>query len=94
MVIDENLLNKLEKLCAIEVPKDKREDVKSELEKVVNFVEILNELNLSETNLASDENYTPLRDDVPYQDNEIINVIFKHSPQSENGFFVVPKIIE
>ena len=94
MVIDDNLLNKLEKLCAIEVPESKRDDVKSDLEKVVNFVEVLNELNLNDVDLNLNQKHTPLRDDISYQDNEIINVIFKHSPQSENNFFVVPKIIE
>ncbi|NLK67013.1 MAG: Asp-tRNA(Asn)/Glu-tRNA(Gln) amidotransferase subunit GatC [Campylobacteraceae bacterium] len=92
MVVDENLLNKLEKLCAIEIPVERRNGVKSELEKVVSFVEILNELSDIELNFS--QNKTPLRDDVPYQDSEIINVILKHSPNSENSFFVVPKIIE
>ena len=40
------------------------------------------------------EGGTPLREDVAVQDLELSNHILKHAPKSEDGYFVVPKIIE
>jgi aspartyl-tRNA(Asn)/glutamyl-tRNA(Gln) amidotransferase subunit C len=35
-----------------------------------------------------------LREDEPKSNQTIINTILKNAPKSEEGFFVVPKIIE
>ena len=74
MVIDDTLLNKLEKLSALQIPEEKREDFKKQLGEIVNFTEILNELNLDGSNVR--------------------DLILTHAPKSQDGYFVVPKIIE
>ena len=51
MYIDDKMLEKLEKLSALKIPDDKREEFKEQLSKIVDFVEVLNELNLD--NLVS-----------------------------------------
>lgn len=47
MQIDEKLLSKLEKLSALQIEEEKRSEVICELSEIVNFVEKLNELDLS-----------------------------------------------
>ncbi|MFY9094505.1 aspartyl/glutamyl-tRNA amidotransferase subunit C, partial [Aliarcobacter butzleri] len=40
------------------------------------------------------EGGTPLREDTSKQDLELSNHILNHAPKSEDGYFIVPKIIE
>ena len=96
MQIDDKLLSKLEKLSALKIDDNKREDAIVELTKIVNFVEILNELNLSseKASFTTLKGGTPFRDDTPSSNEEIIKIILEHAPKSENNYFVVPKIID
>ncbi|MSN95625.1 Asp-tRNA(Asn)/Glu-tRNA(Gln) amidotransferase subunit GatC [Campylobacter sp. FMV-PI01] len=96
MQISDEILKKLEKLSAFKIPDEKREEIKSQLGEIVNFVEILNELNLDKNSATTNvfDKKTPLREDIPSQNREVIDIILKNAPKSENGFFVVPKIIE
>ena len=95
MVIDDTLLNKLEKLSALQIPEEKREDFKKQLGEIVNFTEILNELNLDglDATISAASGGTPLRDDIS-QESNIRDLILTHAPKSQDGYFVVPKIIE
>lgn len=47
MKITDEMLGKLEKLSALSVPADKREEFKGQLSQIVGFVEILDELDLA-----------------------------------------------
>ncbi len=96
MKIDNNLLKKLEILSALEISEEKREGVIAQLSEIVEFVENLNELDLDseEATFTTVAGGTPMRDDIPNVDASVRDIILKHAPQSENGFFVVPKIIE
>jgi len=96
MHIDDTLLQKLEKLSSLKISEEKREGVINQLSEIVAFVENLNELNLEseEATFTTVAGGTPFREDVPSVNPAIIKTILNHSPQSESGFFVVPKIIE
>jgi aspartyl-tRNA(Asn)/glutamyl-tRNA(Gln) amidotransferase subunit C len=96
MKIDDTLLQKLEKLSSLKISDDKREGVIGQLSEIVSFVEILNELNLDneEATFTTLSGGTPLREDIPRVSPHIIETILKHAPMRDNGFFVVPKIIE
>ncbi|MBP9565709.1 MAG: Asp-tRNA(Asn)/Glu-tRNA(Gln) amidotransferase subunit GatC [Sulfurospirillum sp.] len=96
MIIDNALLTKLEKLSSLKISDEKRESVINQLSEIVSFVENLNELNLQseEATFTTLTGGTPLREDVPHVNHDIISTLLKNAPQSENGFFVVPKIIE
>lgn len=97
MIIDENLLTKLEKLTAFKVPDGKRDEIKAQLNEIVNFVEVLNELDLDKTNAAITtlKGGTPFREDEPDNNNdEIMNIILKNAPDIDGSYFVVPKIID
>lgn len=96
MQLDNDLLIKLEKLSSLEIEADKREGIIEQLSEIVTFVENLNELDLKEqeATFTTVEGGTPLREDIPSNDPAIVATILKHAPKSEDGFFVVPKIIE
>lgn len=96
MKIDDHLLQKLEKLSSLKISDDKREGVIHQLSEIVSFVEILNELALDheEATFTTLSGGTPLREDIPHSVPSIVKTILQHAPKSENGFFVVPKIIE
>ena len=96
MTVDDNLIAKLSKLSSLEIDEAKKENLKSELADIINFVENLNEIDVSgiEATFSTIEGGSPLREDVAKQDLELSNHILKHAPKSEDGYFVVPKIIE
>lgn len=96
MKIDDALLQKLEKLSSLKISDEKREGVIAQLSEIVSFVEILNELDLQneEATFTTVAGGAPLREDIPNVVPSIVKTILEHAPQSENGFFVVPKIIE
>ena len=96
MVVDDNLIAKLAKLSSLEIDDSRKEKLKSELGDIINFVENLNDIDVShiEATFSTIEGGTPLREDVSKQDLELSNHILKHSPKSEDGYFIVPKIIE
>lgn len=96
MKIDDTLLQKLEKLSSLQISDEKRQDVINQLSEIVSFVENLNELNLEseEATFTTLQGGTPFREDTPSVNPNIVKTILEHAPQSENGFFVVPKIIE
>ena len=96
MTVDNKLIDKLAKLSSLEIDDSRKDKLKSELADIINFVENLNEIDVSniEATFNTVEGGTPLREDVAKQDLELSNHILKHAPKSEDGYFVVPKIIE
>ncbi len=96
MKIDNELLKKLEKLSSLEIDDSKRDGMINQLTEIVEFIENLNELNLDkeEATFTTVKGGTPLREDVPYVNPQIIKTILENAPKSENSSFVVPKIIE
>lgn len=95
MQIDGSLLSKLEKLSSLEVSEDKRGEIERQLTEILTFVDVLNELDLSNVQavVSSIEGGTPLREDIQVK-SDVIDSILKHAPESSEHFFVVPKIIE
>lgn len=96
MTVDDNLIAKLSKLSSLEIDDSRKENLKAELADIINFVENLNEIDVSsiEATFNTVEGGTPLREDVSKQDLELSNHILDNAPKSEDGYFVVPKIIE
>ena len=89
-------MKKLEKLSSLKIDESKRESVINQLSEIVTFVENLNELNLEneEATFTTVAGGTPMREDIPQNNPKIVKTILGNAPQSESGFFVVPKIIE
>jgi len=96
MIIDNTVLEKLEKLSMLKIEDEKKEELASQLSEILAYVENLSELNtdkLSAT-FSTLEGGTPLREDTVQKQPKIAQHIFTHAPKAENDFFIVPKIIE
>ena len=96
MLIDDAVLENLEKLSMLKIDKDKKEALKRELSEIVSYVENLNELDTSNLDsfFSTLSGGTPLRVDTPVKNPEIPKDILAHAPKAEDDFFIVPKIIE
>ncbi|MDR0762785.1 MAG: Asp-tRNA(Asn)/Glu-tRNA(Gln) amidotransferase subunit GatC [Campylobacteraceae bacterium] len=96
MNINDKLLSKLETLSSLKIEESERENIINQLSEIVNFVENLNELDLDsyEATFTTVEGGTPFREDIPKSSESIIKTIVKYAPKAQDGFFIVPKIIE
>ncbi len=96
MTVDDKLVEKLAKLSSLEIDDSRKEKLKSELADIINFVENLNEIDVSNIDATFNtvEGGTPLREDISTQDLQRAKHILEHAPKSEDGYFIVPKIIE
>lgn len=96
MTVDDKLIEKLAKLSSLEIDEQKKESLKFELGDIINFVENLNEIDVSNIDATFNtvEGGTPLREDISTQDLQRAKQIIENAPKSEDGYFIVPKIIE
>lgn len=96
MTIDDTLLNKLQKLASLEIDSSRIDDTKNNLSEIVNFVENINNLNLNdiEASFSSIKGSIQMREDDVRSNAEARKIILDNAPQSEDNFFIVPKIIE
>ena len=94
--IDDKLLQRLQTLAMVEIEEEKRLAIKEDLNRFLEFVDVLDELDLSgvETTFSINTEAAPLRKDEPKNDPEIAQSILQHAPKSQDDFFIVPKIIE
>jgi len=93
MKIDEKLVTRLETLSMVEI-EDKTKMAK-ELEEIVGFVDMLNELDTENIDASFSVlgNSTPLREDEAVK-KDIIKDVLTHAPKAKDGYFIVPQIIE
>ena len=96
MNINDELINKLQRLASLEIDSNKLDSTKQNLSEIVNFVENINTLNLDniEASFNAIKSELQMREDIPYNNAEARDLILKEAPSSEDGFFIVPKIIE
>ena len=96
MKFDDAMLRRLEKLSMLKIEDAKREETIDELEKIVEFVEILGELDTQELDpsFRTLNCGTPMREDTPSEDSEIKKIVIQNAPKVEDDYFVVPNIIE
>ncbi|MEA1914796.1 MAG: Asp-tRNA(Asn)/Glu-tRNA(Gln) amidotransferase subunit GatC [Campylobacterota bacterium] len=96
MIIDDKIIDKIAKLSSLEVAEDKKEALKAEIEDIVNFVDVLNDVDVShvDATFTTIAGGTPYREDIASKNQEFSEAIIKNAPKSEDGYFIVPKIIE
>lgn len=92
MQIDDALLDKLQKMAMLEIDENKREEIKTQLSEILNFVENLSSIKTEEIQ-ESCKQKTPLREDT-IKDPQIYQAVLDHAPCAKDGFFIVPKILE
>jgi len=95
MSIDKNTVKHIAKLARISLNDEKIDALSKDLSSIIKFIEKLNELKTDKTKpLTSIINASlkPRKDEI--KDGKIRDQILKNSPEKNDEFFVVPKVIE
>lgn len=95
MAIDNETVKKVAFLARLRVEEDKLEETSVEFNKILAWVEQLNEVNTSGVELLVSVNEEPLvcREDT-VSDGCCKDEILANAPMSEFGYFAVPKVVE
>lgn len=95
MHVDDALIDKLSRLAMLQFSDEERQEIKSDLEKMIGFVDKLKELDTTGVKplLHMSNNTDILRDDVPG------NMVsreeaLKNAPLHDDEYFKVPKVIK
>ena len=95
MSIDKNTVKHISKLARISLDEKNVDSLSKDLTSIMKFIENLNKLNTDKTTpLTSiiNASLTSRKDEV--KDGKIRDQILKNSPEKNDEFFVVPKVIE
>ena len=95
MSIDKNTVKHISKLARISLDENKVENLSKDLTSIMKFIENLNKLNTDKTApLTSIINASLKSRKDEVKDGKIRDQILKNSPEKNDEFFVVPKVIE
>ena len=95
MSIDKNTVKHISKLARISLDKKKVDDLSKDLTSIIRFIENLNKLNTDKVNpLTSIINASLKSRNDEVNSGKIRDQILKNSPEKNEEFFVVPKVIE
>ena len=95
MSIDKDTVKHISKLARISLDEKKINNLSKDLSSIMKFIDKLNELNTDKTApLTSIINASlkPRKDEV--KDGKIRDQILKNSPEKNEEFFVVPKVVD
>ena len=95
MSIDKNQVKKVAKLSRISLDDSKLESLSKDLASILNFVEQLNKLDTKQIEPLSstvDKTLEPRTDKI--NDGKIKGQKLKNTPDKNEEFFIVPKVIE
>jgi aspartyl-tRNA(Asn)/glutamyl-tRNA(Gln) amidotransferase subunit C len=95
MQVDEDLVRRIARLARIKISDEEAASLKGELSGILNWVEQLGEVDTDQVEPMT--RVVPItltkRKDV-VTDGEIPDKVVANAPMSEDGFFVVPKVVE
>ena len=95
MSIDKDTVKHISKLARISLDEKKINSLSKDLSSIMKFIEKLNELNTDKiTPLTSIISASLKSRDDEVKDGKIRDQILKNSPEKNEEFFVVPKVIE
>ena len=95
MSIDKDTVKHIAKLARISLDEKKINSLSKDLSSIMKFIEKLNELNTEKTApLTSIINASLKSREDEVKDGKIRDQILKNSPEKNEEFFVVPKVIE
>ena len=95
MSIDKDTVKHISKLARISLDENKVESLSKDLTSIMKFIENLNKLNtdkIAPLTSIINASLKSRKDEV--KDGKIRNQILKNSPEKNDEFFVVPKVIE
>lgn len=95
MSVTKDDVRKVARLSRIAVPEERLEPLANELSAIIGWIEQLNEVDVEgvEPMTSVVDATLPMRDDV-VTDGNIQDQVLANAPNSEDGFFVVPKSVE
>ena len=95
MSIDKDTVKHISKLARISLDEKKIDNLSKDLSSIMKFIESLNKLNTDKTTpLTSIINASLKSRKDEVKDGKIRDQILKNSPEKNDEFFVVPKVIE
>ena len=95
MSIDKDTVKHISKLARISLDENKVKSLSKDLTSIMKFIENLNKLNTDKTDpLTSIINASLKSRKDEVKDGKIRDQILKNSPEKNEEFFVVPKVIE
>ena len=95
MSIDKNTVKHISKLARISLDEKKINNLAKDLSSIMKFIEKLNELNTDKTiPLTSIINASLKSRKDEVKDGKIRDQILKNSPEKNEEFFVVPKVVD
>ncbi len=95
MEVNDALVEKLAHLARLEFNAQEKEEIKTDLQRMISFVDKLNELDLEGTEplLHLSANINVLRDD-EVKGSVSREEALKNAPAHDDKFFIVPKVIK
>ncbi|WP_426041199.1 Asp-tRNA(Asn)/Glu-tRNA(Gln) amidotransferase subunit GatC [Brevundimonas sp. TWP2-3-4b1] len=95
MAIDAETVRKVAHLARIKTPDDRLEPLAGELNGIMAWIDQLNEVDVVGVEPMTSNVAQPLRlrDDV-VTDGARVEAVLSNAPQSADGFYVVPKVVE
>ena len=95
MSVTNDDVKKVARLARIALPEDQVEPMTKELNGILNWIEQLGEVDVDgvEAMTSVVEISLPMREDV-ITDGNIQDKVLANAPRTEDGFFVVPKVVE
>ena len=95
MSIDKDTVKHISKLARISLDEKKINNLSKDLSSIMTFIEKLNELNTDKTTpLTSIINASLKTREDEVKDGKIRDQILKNSPEKNEEFFVVPKVLD
>ena len=95
MLIDKDTVKHISKLAKISLEEKKIENLSKDLTSIMKFIENLNKLNTDKTHPLTSIINSSLKSRIDeVKDGKIRDQILKNSPEKNEEFFVVPKVIE
>jgi len=96
MKIDDTLISKLERLSRLELSSDEKDVIKNDLNEILEMVETLQELDTDEVEplIYVNQDRKAERQDEPANELSIIEATKNAPIKHEDGFFVVPKVLD
>ena len=93
-MLREDIVEKVAQLAKLKLTEEEKEAIGKHLMSILEFVNQLNEVNTEGVDSVWDvRKETPLREDIPKREFSQEKAL-ANAPERENGFFVVPKILE
>lgn len=95
MSVTKDDVRKVARLSRIAVPDERLEELAGELNGIMGWIDLLNEVDIEgvEPMTSVVARTLPLREDV-VTDGNIQDKVLANAPRTEDGFFVVPKAVE